>query len=134
MENGQLKGHNDQYPPADDPHAPGLWKVTKTHNWASTFEFAFDEEKSNLTTIGDNVAKNGAALFRGAVKDLVKSLGATVILPAGEVFTFKGFSTDEFGNVFTVTNYDTSTDDTVNLVAAKDISTTRWVAPEKPTK
>ncbi|KAK5994043.1 hypothetical protein PT974_07483 [Cladobotryum mycophilum] len=127
--NQQLKSTHG-YPPWNE--APGMYKVTKTHNWAETFEWAFDKEKGCLNNIAGTIATDGATVMAGALDDLVKSLGTTVILPAGSVFMFKGFSTDDAGNVFTVINYDTSTDDEVQLQRSKDVLHTRWRTPAEP--
>ncbi|ORX98813.1 hypothetical protein BCR34DRAFT_628298 [Clohesyomyces aquaticus] len=120
----------DDLPP--NAESPGIWRKTVLHNWAKTFEFAFDTEKAGVGKMAEEVAKSGKNLLSGALDDLVKSLSATVILPAGSVFMFKGFSTDDDGNVFTTINYDTTTGDEVKMAKAKDILQTRWLAPTKP--
>jgi hypothetical protein len=39
------------------------------------------------------------------VRDAFKGLTTTVIMPAGDVFTFAGLDTDESGNVYTQVNF-----------------------------
>ncbi|EHK96088.1 hypothetical protein M7I_8223 [Glarea lozoyensis 74030] len=127
--NGSLNAKNE-YPSSEE--APGVWRQTTTHNWANTFDFAFDGEKAGVGKMAEDLAKGGQGLVDGALDDLVDSLSATVILPAGSVFMFKGFSTDDAGNVFTTINYDTTTGDEVQMRRAKDVLQSRWQAPVKP--
>ena len=115
-------------------YKPGLWKNIKTYNWANTFKFAFVDELSGLASVGEEVGKSAAAAFQGALDDLVKCLGTTVILPAGDVFMFKGMSADSENNVFTTITYNTPIGGSVKTQEAKDISLTRWLTPMKPTK
>ena len=60
-----------------------------------------------MTSVGEETGKNAATTLQGALDDLVKSLGTTVILPAGDVFMFKGMSADSDNNVFTTICYNT---------------------------
>jgi hypothetical protein len=129
--NGNVIAHSGS-PTDSDKRNPGLWTWIYTHNWAAAFESFFETEKANLSSIGEETAKGGATLFKGAVDDLAKSLTTTVILPAGDVFMFKGMSADENHNVFTTISYITNTEGTVRSKIAKDISLTGWQAPAKP--
>jgi hypothetical protein len=52
---------------------------------------------------------------------MANSLGVTVILPAGDVFMFKGMDCDENYNVFTTIFYDTLTSGKVTAHASSDI-------------
>ncbi len=119
-------------PPSDE--TPGFWEKMELHNWTKTFDFAFLKEKAALGNMAESMAKNGKDMISGALEDLVKSLGSTVILPAGNVFMFKGFSTDPEGNVFTTINYDTTTGDEVQMQRAKDVLHTNWQSPIPPKK
>ncbi|KAF3930369.1 hypothetical protein ABW20_dc0108898 [Dactylellina cionopaga] len=127
--NNNLKAYN-YGPPSTE--APGVYRTKQFYNWAKAFEGAFDDEKGNLDTIGNDMVKGGHAKLEGALDDLVKSLGTTVILPAGEVFMFKGFSTDENGNVFTTLSYDTPLGGQVQTHGNQSIATS-WQVPKKPT-
>lgn len=129
--NGQLSAHNVS-PPDAERRAPGFWKTNQTYNWAKTFSGFFEDELSSLKTIGEKVATSGATLFKGALDDLVKSLGTTVILPAGDVFMFKGMSADSDYNVFTTITYNTPIGGSVETQAAKDLLQTGWQAPIRP--
>jgi len=128
---GQLMAHN-RSPPDPERRAPGFWKTNETFNWAKTFSGFFEDELSSLKTIGEKVATSGATLFKGALDDLVKSLGTTVILPAGDVLMFKGMSADSYNNVFTTVTYNTPVGGLVETQAAKDVSHTGWQAPIRP--
>jgi hypothetical protein len=44
-----------------------------------------------------------------SITNVLNSLKTTVLLPAGEVFTFNGIDTDKDGNLFSHINYDTPT-------------------------
>lgn len=127
---GQLKAYNSSLD-VNDWHKPGLWKHTTMYNWAKIFSFAFEGELASLTSISEEAAKSGGTLFKSALEKLTDSLSTTVILPAGDVFMFKGMSADSDHNVFTTISYDTPTGGTVETQAAKDVSVTRWQAPMK---
>jgi len=71
--------------------------------------FLFKAEKNDLGAIGETIAKDGGRLMQEALDKLVKDLGTQVILPAGDVFMFKGLSADSDHNVFTSIVYDTAT-------------------------
>lgn len=106
----------------------------ETKNWADWFRGAFGSEVDGLVKVGKGAAANGEKVFKGALDDLARSLGATVILPAGDVFMFKGMSADENHNVFTTLSYDTSTSGKATPHASSDMSHTAWVKPERPVK
>ncbi|CAM1505030.1 Fc.00g106670.m01.CDS01 [Cosmosporella sp. VM-42] len=103
-DNGNLKGYKRR---PDWPREPGMFQKTESKNWANWFEFAFEEELEQMGRIGEETAGRAADLFKGALEDLVKGLGTAVILPAGDVFMFKGMSCDTGGNVFTSITYAT---------------------------
>ena len=131
QDNGQPQAY-DYAPPGNESKKPGIWRHTELFNWAKAFEGAFSTEKSNLGTIGEDLARSGVDRFKDTLGDLTKSLGTTVILPAGDVFMFKGMSADSDHNVFTTISYDTATEGgTVTSQAAKDVSNSRWQAPIK---
>ncbi|KAF5683866.1 aldehyde dehydrogenase (NAD+) [Fusarium circinatum] len=106
---------------------------TETKNWADSFTGAFEGELAGLVKVGEGAAANGEKVFKGALDDLANSLGATVILPAGDVFMFKGMSCDENYNVFTTICYDTPTSGKVTAHASSDMSHTAWQKPQPPT-
>ncbi len=108
------------------PNAPGLWKQTVSHNFADVFSIAFRDELASLGLIGDSTALSGAALFKNAFKGLDDALGTTVILPAGDVFMFKGLSADEYHNVFTAISYNTPIDGTAKQQEADSVSFEEW--------
>ncbi|KAI3584033.1 Aldehyde/histidinol dehydrogenase [Fusarium oxysporum f. sp. albedinis] len=80
-------------------------------------------------SIGQDIAKDGATRFKEAVADLVKPLGATVILPAGSVFMFKGLSCTPQNDVFTQLAYDTPMVCSTRLQESKGVS---WKSSTKP--
>ncbi|KAJ4108545.1 hypothetical protein NW760_003139 [Fusarium oxysporum] len=79
--------------------------------------------------IGQDIAKDGATRFKEAVADPVKPLGATVILPAGGVFMFKGLSCTPQKDVFTQLAYDTPMGGSTRLQESKGVS---WKGSTKP--
>ncbi|KAG5796115.1 hypothetical protein H9Q69_004848 [Fusarium xylarioides] len=122
-----------RYGPPND-RTPGVWQKTETKNWADWFSGAFEGELAGLVKVGEGAAANGEKVFKGALDDLANSLGATVILPAGDVFMFKGISCDKNYNVFTTICYDTPTSGKVTAHSSSDMSHTAWQKPQPPTK
>nr|RBQ93880.1 hypothetical protein FVER53263_01564 [Fusarium verticillioides] len=114
-----------------DEDAPGFWQQDDTYNWVSAWKFTFGGELRSADAIGQDIAIDGATRFKEAVADLVKSLGATVILPAGDVFMFKGLSCTPNNDVFTQLAYDTPMGGSVNLQEVKNVS---WQGPKMPSK
>lgn len=106
--NGNLKSF-DRAPDDQDHPAPGAWKSHGTHGWVSLWDWSglWDNEISRLVTAGDLVTKEVAAQTTNAMNGIVDSLKSTVILPAGDVFMFKGLTSFGPGHVATVVNYNT---------------------------
>lgn len=92
-------------------------------------EVYFGHELRSADAIGQDIAKDGATMFKEAVADLVKPLGATVILPAGSVFMFKGLSCTPQNDVFTQLAYDTPMGGSTKLQEFKGVS---WKSSTKP--
>lgn len=87
--NNKLTVHDGE--PTDGSKVkPGLWRRHNVRNWASVFSGALKDEMNTLTKIGEEMSKDGARLFTDALDKLLKSLGGNVILPAGDIFMFKG--------------------------------------------
>ncbi|KAJ0150302.1 Uncharacterized protein HZ326_7124 [Fusarium oxysporum f. sp. albedinis] len=95
----------------------------------SAWKFTFGDELRSTDSIGQDIAKDGATRFKEAVADLVKPLGATVILPAGSVFMFKGLSCTPQNDVFTQLAYDTPMVCSTRLQESKGVS---WKSSTKP--
>ncbi|KAK2127747.1 Aldehyde/histidinol dehydrogenase [Fusarium oxysporum II5] len=70
----------------------------------------------------NDIVKDGVTRFKEAVADLVKPLGATVILPAGGIFMFKGLSCTPQNDVFTQLAYDTPMGGSTRLQESKGVS------------
>ncbi|KAJ4030784.1 hypothetical protein NW761_013362 [Fusarium oxysporum] len=75
--------------------------------------------------------KTGQQGSKEGVADLVKLLGATVILPAGSVFMFKGLSCTPQNDVFTQLAYDTPMGGSTKLQESKGVS---WKSSTKPSR
>lgn len=110
-----------------------MWVQKWTHNFVGAFESDFQDEVNCLKTIREKIGKNGATLLKDVLVDLVKNLGATVIMPASDNFMFKGISRDNGNNIFTTIAYNTQIGDSVEEKASKDVSLHRWQAPKSPT-
>ncbi|KAF3904729.1 hypothetical protein ABW20_dc0100609 [Dactylellina cionopaga] len=81
------------------------------------FEETTTELKSGLERLGDIFVNR----ISGVGENLVDRLAGTIIMPAGDVFMFKGLSTDENGNVYSGVTYDTPVGGTVELEGGYDV-------------
>jgi hypothetical protein len=99
-----------------------LYQATKAKNWANRFSGSFQSDLSGLQRVGAEVGHDAEQLFKDASSDLAESLTATVILPASDVFMFKGMSMDEDFDVFTTICYDMPISGQITTHASKDIS------------
>lgn len=128
---GNLKSY-DRAPDNKDAPAPGAWKAHDTHGWVALWDWSglWDTEVSRLVSAGDLVTKEAAAQTTNAMNGIVDSLKSTVILPAGDVFIFKGLTSFGDGHVATVVNYNAVEGGDVVRHGGKDIGFEGWRGPD----
>ena len=128
-ESNKLKNHEGR---PSDPHAPGLWKLKDTFGWTNLWSFTFGDELGKLDFVGQGVGVEGGTFMENSMTKLIDSLKSTIVLPAGDVFMFKGLDSNEAGNVTTIVNYDVSTESEIKKQVAKDWAFEKWRSPTKP--
>ena len=127
---------NSSEPPNDDTHKPGVWQ-------APTPEFSLGD-----LLVGSGADNRGIAVakvlgsyvddvddvMKKAIRGLDSNLKATIILPAGDVFLFKGLSCDSNANLLSIVTYATATSGEVERRPAEGWSFARmggWVQPKQ---
>lgn len=110
---------------------PGTWRTQTKGGWAAFWDFTgiWDKELKDMSSMPEKVVKDLAATSSNAMNDLVKGLQSSVILPAGDVFMFKGIGTFDEGHVATVVNYDLSTESVIQLREGKTLAFESWKSP-----
>ena len=115
MQNGVLKV-TDSNPPGTE-----LSETMSVTNIPSGMfvSFSFSENKvldniledfgmvKELKAVGRGLAVGASEDLKNAVTGLANSLSTTVIMPAGDIFMFKGLNTDPQGNVYSGITYST---------------------------
>lgn len=123
---GEIKGHNNG-PPSNDSHSPGVWRADTND---SIFEWMQSDAMTSLRNDASSYVGNAEAEVRNALSSFVDDLKTTTILPAGDVFMFKGLACESNGNWNTIVNYDTPLGGNVIEKPAPDWSFSKsWVEP-----
>ncbi|EPS34735.1 hypothetical protein PDE_09699 [Penicillium oxalicum 114-2] len=125
---GKIKAH-DRAP--DQDGQPGTWRTQSTGGWVAFWDFTglWNDELRDMLSMPEKVVQDLAATSANAMTDLVKGLQTSIILPAGDVFMFKGLGTFDEGHVATVVNYDLSTESEIALREGKTLSFESWKLP-----
>ncbi|KAK6543468.1 hypothetical protein TWF694_000214 [Orbilia ellipsospora] len=82
------------------------------------FDTTNEDVKKAFSRLGDRFIDR----VSGIAENFVDQLGSTIILPAGDVFQFKGLSTDANGNVYSGVTYDTPSELKMELKQGQEIT------------
>jgi hypothetical protein len=131
---GNLKVNSSE-PPSDDTHKPGVWQAPAPENpW---YDGLLTGGENNRGVVVANVlgsyVSDVSNVMNNAIKGLDSNLKATIILPAGDVFLFKGLSCDSNANLLSIVTYDTPTSGEMERKPAEGWSFARmggWVQPK----
>jgi hypothetical protein len=74
-----------------------------------TSVFTFDNERSSLDGMSNELARLGGQTMKEALGGLSDNMKTTIMLPAGDVMMFKGLSADGGNNVLTTVTFDSPT-------------------------